>query len=166
MTSRMEGASVRSMTQRSIPIPSPAVGGIPNSRARRKSSSRRENGIGLIASLFQLLDKAFPLIDGVVQFRETIGDLPAGDEELKSVHHLRILPVPTREGRDLCGIMSDKSRLKEMRLDHLFKEIGQNPSMGGSLFQFEAEASWPLRSLWMALSGQPDQPFHIPKEIL
>ena len=34
MTSRMEGESVRSITSRSMPIPSPAVGGRPCSRAR------------------------------------------------------------------------------------------------------------------------------------
>mmetsp|Transcript_5474 Transcript_5474/g.15089 ORF Transcript_5474/g.15089 Transcript_5474/m.15089 type:complete len:290 (-) Transcript_5474:337-1206(-) len=39
MTSRMEGASARSMTRRSIPMPMPAVGGMPISRACRKSSS-------------------------------------------------------------------------------------------------------------------------------
>ncbi len=34
MTSRMDGESVRSMTSRSMPIPSPAVGGMPYSSAR------------------------------------------------------------------------------------------------------------------------------------
>ena len=34
ITSRMDGASVNSMTKRSIPMPSPAVGGIPYSKAR------------------------------------------------------------------------------------------------------------------------------------
>ena len=39
MTSRMCVWSVRSMTSRSTPMPRPPVGGIPYSRARRKSSS-------------------------------------------------------------------------------------------------------------------------------
>jgi hypothetical protein len=39
MTSLMEGALVRSITSLSIPIPRPPVGGIPDSRASRKSSS-------------------------------------------------------------------------------------------------------------------------------
>ena len=34
ITSRMEGESVNSMTRRSMPMPSPAVGGMPYSRAR------------------------------------------------------------------------------------------------------------------------------------
>ena len=34
-TSRIAGASVKSITKRSIPIPKPPVGGIPNSIARR-----------------------------------------------------------------------------------------------------------------------------------
>jgi hypothetical protein len=34
MTSRIEGESVKNMTSRSIPTPSPAVGGIPYSSAR------------------------------------------------------------------------------------------------------------------------------------
>jgi hypothetical protein len=39
MTSLMEGASVSSITTRSIPMPSPAVGGIPLSNADKNSSS-------------------------------------------------------------------------------------------------------------------------------
>mmetsp|Transcript_11564 Transcript_11564/g.38027 ORF Transcript_11564/g.38027 Transcript_11564/m.38027 type:complete len:214 (-) Transcript_11564:1131-1772(-) len=39
MTSRIEAESVRSMTRRSTPSPMPAVGGIPYSSARTKSSS-------------------------------------------------------------------------------------------------------------------------------
>lgn len=35
MTSRMDGESVRSMTRRSMPMPSPAAGGMPYSKARR-----------------------------------------------------------------------------------------------------------------------------------
>src|SRR5207249_2142416 len=41
ITSRMDVWLVSSMTSRSMPIPSPAVGGMPCSSARRKSSSRR-----------------------------------------------------------------------------------------------------------------------------
>ncbi len=39
MTSRMLGLSVSSMTRRSMPMPMPPVGGMPYSRAVRKSSS-------------------------------------------------------------------------------------------------------------------------------
>ena len=39
ITSRMEVELVKSITSRSIPIPSPPAGGIPYSRAQRKSSS-------------------------------------------------------------------------------------------------------------------------------
>src|SRR5437773_1798251 len=39
ITSRIDGRSVRSMTRRSTPIPSPPHGGSPYSTARRKSSS-------------------------------------------------------------------------------------------------------------------------------
>lgn len=39
ITSRIEGESVSNMTKRSIPIPRPPVGGIPDSNARRNSSS-------------------------------------------------------------------------------------------------------------------------------
>ncbi len=38
-TSRIEGELVSSMTNRSMPIPNPPVGGKPNSNARMKSSS-------------------------------------------------------------------------------------------------------------------------------
>lgn len=40
-TSRIEAWFVNSMTRRSMPMPSPAVGGIPYSNARRKSSSTK-----------------------------------------------------------------------------------------------------------------------------
>src|SRR5690606_4818586 len=38
ITSRIEGESVKSITRRSIPMPSPAVGGMPYSSARTKSA--------------------------------------------------------------------------------------------------------------------------------
>ena len=40
MTSRIEKASVRSMTRRSTPMPIPPVGGMPTSRLDTKSSSK------------------------------------------------------------------------------------------------------------------------------
>ena len=40
MTSRMEALSVTSMARRSMPMPRPAVGGMPTSSAAMKSSSR------------------------------------------------------------------------------------------------------------------------------
>ena len=39
ITSRIDAESVSNMTSRSIPIPSPAVGGMPYSKARTKSAS-------------------------------------------------------------------------------------------------------------------------------
>src|SRR5581483_378812 len=40
ITSRIDAWFVKSMTRRSMPMPSPAVGGMPYSSARRKSSSK------------------------------------------------------------------------------------------------------------------------------
>jgi hypothetical protein len=86
------------------------------------------------------LDKTFPLIDGVVQLGETVCDLSPGDEKLKSVYYLRVLAVPARERGDPGGVMGDKSGLNEMRLNQFFIEIVENLSMGGSPFEFKAEA--------------------------
>src|SRR5690606_7115030 len=40
ITSRIDGELVSSITRRSMPMPSPAVGGMPYSRARTKSASK------------------------------------------------------------------------------------------------------------------------------
>jgi hypothetical protein len=48
MTSLMEGASVRSITTLSIPIPSPAVGGRPYSKATRGHEEVLVHELGLI----------------------------------------------------------------------------------------------------------------------
>jgi hypothetical protein len=41
--------------------------------------------VSLLAFFPQLLEESLPLLNGVVQFRETISDLPAGDEEFEPI---------------------------------------------------------------------------------
>ena len=141
MTSRMDAASVRSITRRSMPIPSPAVGGIPNSRAWRKSSSSRRTVSVSSLLLPKLLDETLPLIDRIVQLGKPVGDLPSRDEKLKPVHHVRVLGVPAGKGRDVRRVMGDERGLNQPGLDQLVEELGQDPSVGCPLFQIETEVS-------------------------
>ena len=135
----MEGASARSITRRSIPIPSPAVGGIPNSKALRKSSSRRREGSAFIAALTKLFEEPFPLVDRIVEFGKPIGDFAACHKELEAIDDLRILRVPPRQGRDVRRVKSDEGGLDQIRFDQLFEQVRQDSPMRGFLLQINAQ---------------------------
>ena len=51
--------------------------------------------VSLITPLLQLLEEAFPLLDRVLQFRKTIGELPASNEEFKPIDNLLIITIST-----------------------------------------------------------------------
>ena len=72
-------------------MPSPAAGGMAYSRARIV--------VGVVVHGFEvapvlernLLAKALCLIVRIVEFAKGVGDFPAGDEELKAIHQIRVL---------------------------------------------------------------------------
>ena len=93
ITSRIDGLSVSSITSRSMPMPSPAVG--------RQAVLERADVVGvvvhrlLVAGLLRLRlrGEARGLVLGVVQLGEAVGDLAAGDEQLEAVGDRRVRVV-------------------------------------------------------------------------
>src|SRR5438045_3209432 len=52
-----------------------------------------------------LLLEAGPLLVGVGELAEGVPQLPAGDDGLEAFHVPGLVPVGTREGRDLLGVV-------------------------------------------------------------
>ena len=75
--SRMLAVSVANITRRSTPMPKPPVGGMPYSKAHRKSSSTSQASSSPAALKGGLGLKAGALIYGIVQLAEGIGVLSA-----------------------------------------------------------------------------------------
>jgi len=73
---------VNSITSRSMPIPSPAAGVFQGLEVIGIVRHRL-----VVAGVFfrRLAPEALGLVVGIVQLRETVGDLLAGDEELEAV---------------------------------------------------------------------------------
>ena len=63
----MDAWLVKSMTSRSMPMPSPAVGGMPYSRARRKSSSTTMGFFVSGLALRRLAFEPLALIERIIQ---------------------------------------------------------------------------------------------------
>ena len=76
----MEAASVSSITKRSMPIPCPAVGGMPYSRAWTYSASHDMGFIIALITLTHLHGKTVILVFRVIDFGKSVGDLPSGNE--------------------------------------------------------------------------------------
>ena len=77
----------KTIMRRSMPMPSPPVGGIPCSMAVRNSSSRRSvsSSSNRLRSC-SCCSMRVPLVDGVVQLSERVAYLHAGDEPLKPLN--------------------------------------------------------------------------------
>ena len=99
MTSRMEGASVRSITRRSMPIPFTGCGRHPEFEGMEEVLIESEDHVRLIAPLPKLLEETLPLIDRIVQFGKTVGDFPSRNEKLKPVHHIGSSAFRRERGR-------------------------------------------------------------------
>ena len=91
MTSRMELEPVSSMTSRSMPMPSPAAGGMPYSSARMKSSSIWCASSSPASRSRHLFLEPLLLVDGVVQFGKGIRQFPADDEQFEALDKGRIV---------------------------------------------------------------------------
>ena len=60
--------------------------------------------------------------DGIIQFREAIGQFAAIDEGFKTIGQERIVPVLFGERRDFQGMTGDDRRLDKVFFDEFFKE--------------------------------------------
>src|SRR5207249_8170400 len=63
------------------------------------------------------------LVDRVGQLCERVRVLAAEDDELESLHELRVVFARPRERRDLDRVVQDERRLPQTRLDVLLKEL-------------------------------------------
>ena len=76
----------------------------------------------IIAFFRNLLFQALALINGVAELAECIGDLAAGDEELKAVGHGRVLFIAAGQRRHLDGIGGDKGGVDQFLFHQQLKE--------------------------------------------
>ena len=80
-----------------------------------------------------LIFESHPLVIGIVQLRERVGDLFSRDEELKAIGQPRIGRAAARQRRYLHRVPEHKGRLDQLRLDQLVEEFGDQsaPSKPG-----------------------------------
>ena len=64
---------------------------------------------------FHLFDEAVALVDGVIQFRETVCQLTAVDKGFETISQERIIAVLFGERRNFQGMTGDDGRLDEVR---------------------------------------------------
>ena len=122
-TSRIELCPVRTITRRSMPSPTPPVGGMPCSSASMKSSSW--GWVSSAPSCAQPLLglEALPLHDRVVELREGVRDLHPAREGLPTLHQARVGAVLARERRELERVVEHERRLDQVRLDALREQV-------------------------------------------
>ena len=97
MTSRIVVWPVSNITSRSMPTPSPPVGGMPCSRAKRKSSSKSFRFVIAGRLQTELFDESLALVDRVVQLGVGIADLETCDKGLESLDEPWIVRPPLRK---------------------------------------------------------------------
>ena len=114
-TSRRLSAPVSIITRRSMPRPTPPVGGIPCSSASTKASSKGWASSSPRAELGRLLLEAAALLVGVVELAEGVGDLDPADERLPALDQALLGAVRLGEGRELDRIVEDEGRLDQAR---------------------------------------------------
>src|SRR5262245_41522271 len=94
------------------------------------------DGIGSLvagAPRRHLFEKTLALIGGVVELGERVGQLATADVEFEAVNHRRILIVFASQRGHLDRITGDESRLNELRLSNLFKDLHQGIAVSGFL---------------------------------
>ena len=114
-TSRIERRPHSSITSRSMPRPTPPVGGMPCSSAARKGSSN--GGASSARRRLALREEAGALLVGVVELAERVGELDPAGEGLPALDEPLAGAVALRERRELQRIVEDERRLLEGRLD-------------------------------------------------
>ena len=67
-----------------------------------------------------------PLVYGIVEFREGVGNLLSADVELETVDEGGVNSVSPGERLDLHGVMGDEDRLNELCLDLLVEDGHQH----------------------------------------
>ena len=100
MTSRMERLPVRIMVRRSMPMPSPPVGG---KAVAEGADIVLVHAVGFFVAAFFLGHLGFEaaaLLVGVVELGEGVADLEAADVELESLDPFGVVGLLLGEGRD------------------------------------------------------------------
>ena len=91
--------------------------------------------IVLLQVLLQLLDKPFPLVHGIIQFGESIGDLLSRYIEFEAIDQIRMGLISPGKGRDIGGIMGDERRLDEVWFHDFIQYLDEDFPMGNPAFQ-------------------------------
>ena len=118
ITSRIDGWSASTMIRRSMPKPMPP--------GRGHAVLQRPDVVGvermglLVArgALPHLVLEAAPLIVGVVELAECIGQLAAHDEELEPLGERRIDAMLLGQRGERLGVVKHEGRLHQVRLEH------------------------------------------------
>ena len=64
-----------------------------------------------------LLLEALPLLDGVIELSEGVGDLHPAGKGLEALHQPFVIGLPLRQGRELNRVVQDEGRLNQIWLD-------------------------------------------------
>ncbi len=120
--SRIDGALVKSMIRRSMPIPSPPAGGMPWSMASRNSSSSCFSFSAAGMGLFQLFHHAAALFFRIVEFGESVAEFPGVAIGLEAFDKARFARHFLGEGRDVLREVGDVARLDQRAFDLFFKD--------------------------------------------
>ena len=137
------------MASRSMPSPSPAVGGSPYSSARRYSSS---TAIGLVVAgrawPGRLVVEPGPLVVGVDQLAEGVAQLAAGHDRLEPLDQPGAVAVAPGQGRDLLGEVADEHRPPQLGLGRLLVDLEQQLARAPGRLEPAPprRASWPRSS--------------------
>ena len=123
MTSRMEREPVRSMVRRSMPMPSPPVGG---QAVAEGADVVFVHGVGFVVAagfLFELGFEAEALLDGVVEFGEGVADFEAADVELEALDPVGLVGLLLGEGRYGEGEVVDDGGLDEVGFGYRLRRL-------------------------------------------
>ena len=121
---------VKSIARRSMPTPSPAVGGIPYDERLDVVLVVEHRLVVALRPLGHLGAELLGLLVGVVQLAEAVRDLHPPDEELEAVGGRRVVRLRLRERRDLRRVVDDERRLEEPSLRHGPEDLGEELPLG------------------------------------
>ncbi len=112
-----------SITSRSIPTPTPPVGGMPCSSASRNSSSWGWVSSSPASASRALGLEALALLVGVGQLGERVGDLHAPGKRLPALGETLLGAMRARERRQLDRVVEHERGLDQLRLHELGEQV-------------------------------------------
>ena len=99
--------------------------------------------------------KAGALVDGVIQLREGVAHLVAGDEKLKALRQPGIFGLALGQGRNLHRVIHNEGRLLQLILHKGIEKLGEAVPTLGRLFHMHAAGFAVRPGFLVALPGEP-----------